>query len=114
MKTLNTTFPIPENWMENIHNLAELKIVLYLLRHCWNGKYFTPTIMTIDELMRGRKAGDGTRMDRGTGLSKPSVLAGIQAAMEHGYVLCEKTPTGHFNCYKIAFTPIDVIGGQAE
>src|SRR5258708_8778883 len=40
--------------------------------------------MTTDEFMNGRKKKDGPRIDSGTGLSKPSVIAGLKSAVEHG------------------------------
>src|SRR5438128_7424952 len=46
--------------------------------------------ITTDEFMNGRKKKDGTRIDTGTGLSKPSVIAGLKSAVEHG-LLTEET-----------------------
>ena len=36
--------------------------------------------------MKGRKKRDGTRMDKGTGLSKKSVILGLQKAEKHGFI----------------------------
>jgi hypothetical protein len=72
-----------------IDNLAELKVVLYIMRHTWGFKegYGKFVKLTIDELMNGRKRTDGSRMDKGTGLSKQSVVTGVQRAVKHGYII---------------------------
>lgn len=76
--------------LSRINNLAEMKVVLYVLRHTWGfqeidtWKYFS-----IDHFMNGRMYSDGRRMDSGTGLSEMSVRHGLKKAVEHGY-LCEK------------------------
>lgn len=66
---------------------AEIKCVLYLLRHTWGfSEYDMPKQITLDEFMDGRKRKDGTRLDKGTGLSKPSVIKGLRAAEKHGFI----------------------------
>src|SRR5437588_8793293 len=40
--------------------------------------------ITTDEFMYGRKRKSGERIDIGTGLSKPSVIAGLKSAVAHG------------------------------
>lgn len=86
-------FHLPNNWTDitaEIDNLAELKVVEYVARHTWGFQEYgiTKTIST-DEFMYGRRRHDGSRMDRGTGLSKPSVIAGLKKAEEDGYLVCE-------------------------
>jgi hypothetical protein len=72
-----------------IDNLAELKVVLYIMRHTWGFKeYNVPKHITVDEFMHGRKKIDGTRMDSGTGLSKSAVLDGLDRALKHGFIEC--------------------------
>lgn len=72
-----------------IDNLAELKVVLYIMRHTWGFReYNAPKRITIDEFVNGRKKADGTRMDFGTGLSKSAVLEGLERAIKHGIVIC--------------------------
>ncbi len=36
--------------------------------------------------MHGRKTSSGSRLDQGTGLSKPSVIDGLKSAVQHGYL----------------------------
>src|SRR5712691_3750930 len=91
-------FPMPNAWIDicaGIDNLAELKVIQYVLRHTWGFHEFgiTKTI-TIEEFMHGRKRNDGTRMDMGTGLkSDRSVKDGIKAALSHEYLVCEVDDT---------------------
>jgi hypothetical protein len=87
-------FHMPNEWINicsRINNLAELKVVQYVLRHTWGYREYdgTPKPITVDEFMHGRKRSDGTRMDDGTGLSKPSVIQGLKYAIKHGYLICE-------------------------
>jgi len=72
-----------------IDNLAELKVVMYIMRHTWGFReYDTPKRITIDEFANGRKRTDGTRMDFGTGLSQRAVMQGLQRAIDHGIITC--------------------------
>lgn len=104
----NTSFKgfsqLPNEWLDEIisqiDNIAELKVVLYIYRHTWGfqekkinpddpAKHDEIKRITTDEFMHGRKKADGTRMDRGTGLSKHSVIDGLRNAVKHGYILEE-------------------------
>lgn len=78
-------FALPE-----IETVAELKVIIYTLRHTWGyAEYGKPKRITVDEYMFGRKRKDGTRIDNGTGLSENSVRAGLEKAIEHGFLLVE-------------------------
>lgn len=85
-------FRVPNMWIDvcsKIDNLAELKVVLYVMRHTWGfQEYNLPKHITIDEFMHGRKLRDGGRMDLGTGLSNQSVISGLAKAVQHGYLIC--------------------------
>lgn len=73
-----------------VTSLAELKVILYVLRHTWGYKeyqQFKP--ITTDEFANGRKRKDGTRIDPGIGMSEPSVRSGINSALEHGFIKVE-------------------------
>jgi hypothetical protein len=75
-------------------SMAELKVVVYLLRHTWGfSEYGEPKKITTDEFMNGRKRRDGTRLDKGTGLVKNSVISGLELAVEHGFILVEVDKT---------------------
>src|SRR3989440_2066351 len=81
-------FRLPNEWTDitaHVTSLAEMKLVEYVLRHTWGYSEFNMVKkITTDELMYGRKRKSGERIDNGTGLSKPSVIAGLKSAVEHG------------------------------
>ena len=86
-------FHLPNNWTDiiaEIDNLAELKVVTYIARHTWGyHEYGIAKTISVDEFMHGRRRHDGSRMDKGTGLSNHSVIDGLKAAIKHGYLVCE-------------------------
>jgi hypothetical protein len=89
-----------------IDSITELKVVLYILRNTWGYKEKKKTVqdededeyedegkeydiykkITTDEFMHGRKRVDGSRIDKGTGLSDWGVKDGIAKALKHGYI----------------------------
>ena len=84
---------LPHSFIETLpitNNLAEVKVVLYVLRHTWGfQEYETGKRITLDEFMHGRKQADGSRMDGGTGLCLNSVKAGVRRAVERGFLVQE-------------------------
>ncbi len=79
---------LPHEFIEalpTINSMSELKCILYILRHTW-GYHDERKRITTDEFMDGRKRKDGTRIDSGTGLSKKSVILGLQRAEKHGFI----------------------------
>lgn len=86
-------FRMPNEWTDitaDISSLAELKVIEYVLRHTWGFNEFGKVKdISIDEFMYGRRRSDDSRMDKGTGLSNHSVIAGLKLAIEHGYLVCE-------------------------
>ena len=83
-------FRLPNCWTDitaSITSLAELKVVEYVARHTWGyQEYGIKKVICIDEFMYGRKRTDGSRMDKGTGLSKQSVIDGIRRGVADGYL----------------------------
>jgi hypothetical protein len=88
----NEYFRMPTMWLNvcaEIDNLAELKVVQYVLRHTWGFRdYEGMKQITLDEFVNGRKFANGDRMDMGTGLSKDAVIAGLKRAIKHGFLVC--------------------------
>src|SRR6266700_2394995 len=86
-------FRLPNEWTDitaHITSLAEMKLVEYVLKHTWGYSEFDMVKkITTDEFMYGRKKKDGTRIDIGTGLSKPSVIEGLNNAVKHGLLEVE-------------------------
>src|SRR6266700_1135346 len=81
-------FRLPNEWTDitaKVTSLAEMKLVEYVLKHTWGYSEFDVVKkITTDEFMYGRKRKSGERIDIGTGLSKPSVIAGLKSAVAHG------------------------------
>lgn len=86
-------FRLPNHWTDitaDMKSLSEVKVVEYVLRHTWGfQEYGISKRITLSEFMNGRKKSDGSRIDRGTGLSKPSVIDGLRSAVAHGYLIEE-------------------------
>src|SRR5918998_915626 len=83
-------FRMPNSWTDitaEIDNIAELKVVEYILRHTWGyQEYEIKKHITIDEFVNGRRRQDGSRMDKGTGLSERAVYDGLRKAVESGLI----------------------------
>src|SRR5438132_11375137 len=81
-------FRLPNEWTDitaKVTSLAEMKLVEYVLKHTWGYSEFDMVKkITTDEFMHGRKKKSGERIDIGTGLSKPSIIAGLKNAVAHG------------------------------
>ncbi len=69
-----------------IESLAELKVVLYILRHTW-GYQETERRISLDEFAHGRKKKGSGRIDNGTGLTIRSIRLGLDEAERHGFIL---------------------------
>jgi hypothetical protein len=100
-------FKMPNEWTDITHDitsLAELKVVEYVLRHTWGyGESTDWEIKRIStsEFIDGRKRSDGSRMDRGTGLSAPSVYDGLKRAVEDNLLVkyVDNTDAGRVTHY---------------
>ena len=71
---------------------AELKVVLYVLRHTW-GYHDENKRISIDEFSRGRKKRDGLRIDVGCGLTDNTIKDGLRRAIEHGFIEVDEDST---------------------
>lgn len=92
--------PPEQNWSKLPHamiealplveTVGELKVILYILRHTWGyQEYDDPKKITLDEFENGRRRRDRTRMDSGTGLSRPTIIDGLERAEKHGFIIVE-------------------------
>jgi hypothetical protein len=81
---------MPNSWTDitaEIDSIAELKVVEYILRHTWGyQEYGLKKHITIDEFVNGRRRQDGSRMDKGTGLSERAVYDGLRKAVDNGLI----------------------------
>lgn len=87
-------FRMPYDWVylcAEISSVAEIKVVQYVMRHTWGyQEYDILKFITLDEFMNGRwNKRLRVRMDKGTGLSKPSVIKGLKSAVERGLLIEE-------------------------
>jgi hypothetical protein len=84
-------FKLPHEWTDitaAMTSMAELKVVEYVLKHTWGyHEYGLKKQISLNEFRHGRRRKDGTRMDKGTGLSKPSVIAGLKSAGKRGLLV---------------------------
>src|SRR5258708_17003350 len=115
-------FRLPNEWTDitaKVTSLAEMKLVEYVLKHTWGYSEFDMVKkITTDEFMNGRKKKDGTRIDSGTGLSKPSVIAGLKSAVEHGLLTEEIDDSDKARIkkfYKLRMkTPLEEAGPEEQ
>ena len=103
---------IPNNFIDAlslIDTMAELKVVLYVMRHTWGfQEYDTHKKITIDEFVNGRKLKNRGRMDHGAGLGQTAVKIGVAKAVEHGFLECEIDETDRARikkCYRLKLKP---------
>lgn len=75
-------------WLPLITSEAELKVILYILRHTW-GYHDSEKRIATSEFATGRRKRDGTKIDNGIGLNEPAIREGLRKAEEHGFVLVE-------------------------
>jgi hypothetical protein len=87
------TTPVPDEFFDlllaEIDNLAELKVVLYVLRRTFGFGKLVDRI-SHSQFARGIKTTRGlteVQLDRGTGLSRASVKTGLAKALSHGYLV---------------------------
>lgn len=87
-----------ENWfkfpLEIINCLPELDkkqivLLVYLFRHTWGYHDDDPKKITLDEFQHGRKRRDQSRIDRGTGLARNSIIDGLAALEKRGFIEIE-------------------------
>jgi hypothetical protein len=71
----------------SINNLAEYKVIDYILQVTW-GTYnpYNRVPLTIEALMHGYIDDEGVQIDNGTGLSRQSVITGLEKAINHGLI----------------------------
>jgi len=68
---------------------AELKVLLYIIRRTFGFKKESDNI-SLQQLLHGITTGEGTVLDRGTGLSKKTLLETIKSLMEKNLILTER------------------------
>ena len=108
-----TTTPIPDQvFDELLHRLsgAELKVLLYICRRTFGFKKESDDI-SLNQMLNGIVKRDGTRIDYGTGLSKPSLIKALKDLQEKGIVLAVRQSSGEKGNeptnYRLRFIDLD-------
>ena len=79
-------FPMPA--FLDLANLkeAEIKVLLYVSRHTRNYPNTFKQTLSADEIEHGRLRQDGSRMDKGTGLSNKSIVEACKSLVKKRYL----------------------------
>jgi len=86
----NTQVPdeIFDELMVNLSG-AELKVLLYVIRRTYGFKRESDNI-SLSQMLTGIIKRDGVRLDSGTGLGKPTLLAALRSLAEKGMIVPER------------------------
>lgn len=87
----NTT-PIPDEVFDDLLaelSGAEVKVLLYICRRTFGWKKESDNI-SLNQMLYGITRKDGTRLDRGVGLSKPTLLRTIKSLSEKKIIIAEQ------------------------
>src|SRR3954465_9258610 len=68
---------------------AELKVLLYIIRRTFGFKRDSDTI-SLSQMLNGITRRDGTVLDRGVGLSKPTLLQALRSLSEQEIIFTER------------------------
>lgn len=68
---------------------AELKVLLYIIRRTYGFKRNSDAI-SLSQMLTGIRTKDGKILDRGVGLSKPTLLGALRGLIEQGIITAER------------------------
>lgn len=84
--------PVPDNFFDELLadlSGAEVKVVCYVMRRTFGFKRQSDNI-SISQMLNGIVKKDGTRLDRGTGLSKPTLLRALRTLKERRVLIANR------------------------
>lgn len=84
--------PVPDNFFDELLvelSESELKVVLYIMRRTFGFKKHDDNI-SISQMLNGIVKKDGTRLDRGTGLSKPAITKAVKSLVNRKVLVTER------------------------
>lgn len=87
----NTT-PIPDEVFDELLaelSGAEVKVLLYICRRTFGWKKASDNI-SLNQMLHGITRKDGTKLDRGVGLSKPTLLRTIRSLCDKNIIVAEQ------------------------
>jgi hypothetical protein len=80
--------PVPDQVFDELLTVltgAELKVLLYICRRTFGFKKDSDNI-SLNQMLHGVVKKDGTRLDAGTGLSKPTLLKALRDLQDKGVI----------------------------
>jgi hypothetical protein len=93
---------------------AELKVLLYIIRRTFGFKRDSDSI-SLSQMLNGIQGRDGQRLDRGAGVSKPTLLQALRSLEERQIIQTERRRSAEKGdeptVYKLRFAN-DGVGGQ--
>lgn len=87
----NTT-PVPDELFDFLLNVLtgnELKLVMYIIRRTYGFKKESDNI-SLSQMLNGIVKRDGTRLDSGAGLSKPTLLRALRTLAKSEVIIAER------------------------
>lgn len=84
--------PVPDQLFDELLTLLsgnEIKVLLYIIRRTFGFRKKSDTI-SLNQMLHGLKRRDGSVLDGGVGLSKPTLLKALQNLIKLGIVVREK------------------------
>jgi hypothetical protein len=84
--------PVPDivfDFLMQDLNLGELRALLYIVRRTLGFRRQEETI-SLSQMLNGLQAADGRALDRGVGLSKPTLLAALRSLEERGFIVVNR------------------------
>ena len=87
-----TTTPVPDQLFDELLSIlsgAELKVLLYIIRRTFGFKKESDDI-SLNQMLNGIVRKDGTVLDQGVGLSKPTLLGALRSLKEKNILLSER------------------------
>ena len=104
-----TTTPIPDEVIDDLLpdlSGSELKVLLYICRRTFGFRKDSDNI-SLNQMLRGITKRDGTRLDSGTGLSRPTLLRALKGLAKKKVIVAErrKSPEKGFQAtnYRLNF-----------
>jgi hypothetical protein len=92
--------PVPDEFFDDLMvdlSLAEIRLVLYISRRTFGFKKRADAI-SLSQMEEGIRKKDGTVLDRGTGLSRRSILPALKSLIEKGIVVREERKNAEQGC----------------
>jgi DNA-binding MarR family transcriptional regulator len=98
-------------------SLGEMRVLSYIIRRTLGSQRNAENI-SLDEMLNGRMTADGRILDRGTGLSKSTLVASIRSLEDKGFIVVERRQSDdkgyERNIYRLNMQEPHFHGDQPE